>query len=64
MPITDEERDFHTLTIRLPVDLNDQLRQAAQRHERSAGAELRTILRAHLAPRPVGAGTITKEHTA
>jgi plasmid stability protein len=34
--------------VRLPVALSDQLREAAQRHERSQGAEVRHILRAHV----------------
>jgi hypothetical protein len=37
-------------SLRLPEDLSKALREQAQAHERSQGAEVRFILRTHLAP--------------
>ena len=45
MPPDDTYRMF---SLRLPVDLDAELRRKAQQHDRSAGAELRSALREHL----------------
>jgi len=41
--------DTYTMfSLRLPVDLDAELRRKAQQHDRSAGAELRSALREHI----------------
>ncbi len=46
MPPNDE---FRVFSLRLPADLDAELRRKAQQHDRSAGAELRSVLREHIA---------------
>lgn len=36
------------VTFRMPRELHDQLREAAERHERNVGAELRQLVRSHV----------------
>ena len=36
------------MTLRMPTDLFERVRASAAEHDRSAGAEVRTIVREHL----------------
>jgi hypothetical protein len=43
------EAEFRALTLRMPPDLFDRVRASAAEHDRSAGAEVRMLVREHLA---------------
>jgi plasmid stability protein len=40
--------EFRPMTLRMPTDLFERVRASAAEHDRSAGAEVRTIVREHL----------------
>ena len=44
-----DEPEYRALTLRLPPDLFERVRASAAEHDRSAGAEVRMIVREHLA---------------
>lgn len=44
-----DEPGYRALTLRMPPDLFERVRGAATEHDRSAGAEVRMIVREHLA---------------
>ncbi len=46
--MTDTRSDSRPFSLRLPEDFAKSLREQAQAHERSQGAEVRHILRAYL----------------
>ena len=43
-----DEPEFRALTLRMPPDLFERVRASAAEHDRSAGAEVRMIVRQHL----------------
>ena len=43
-----DESEFRALTLRMPPELYERVRASAAEHDRSAGAEVRTIVREHL----------------
>jgi plasmid stability protein len=44
-----DEPEFRALTLRMPPELYARVRASAAEHDRSAGAEVRMIVREHLA---------------
>jgi plasmid stability protein len=44
-----DEPEFRALTLRMPPELYERVRASAAEHDRSAGAEVRVIVREHLA---------------
>jgi plasmid stability protein len=40
--------EFRPMTLRMPTDLYERVRASAAQHDRSAGAEVRMIVRQHL----------------
>jgi plasmid stability protein len=44
-----DEPEFRALTLRMPPELFERVRASAAVHDRSAGAEVRMIVREHLA---------------
>ena len=44
-----DEPEFRVLTLRMPPELYERVRAAAAEHDRSAGAEVRVIVREALA---------------
>jgi plasmid stability protein len=44
-----DESEFRALTLRMPPELYERVRANAAAHDRSAGAEVRMIVREHLA---------------
>ena len=44
-----DEAEFRALTLRMPPELYERVRASAAQHDRSAGAEVRVIVREHLA---------------
>ena len=47
-PIPEDQRDFHVVTIRLPVALYGELKRRAVRQERSVSQVLRLLARQYL----------------
>jgi plasmid stability protein len=52
--------EYHPMTLRMPVVLLEQVRASAAEHDRSAGAEIRVIVRQHLEQQK----SLTTEETA
>lgn len=44
-----DEAEYRALTLRMPPELFERVRANAAAHDRSAGAEVRMIVREHLA---------------
>lgn len=55
------EPAYRALTLRMPAELHAQVRAAARAHERSWGAEVRAIVREHLAREKAIARTLDRE---